>query len=490
MANHSVALMIRVLLVGFAYYAGAWLGVAQTVTPEGIAILWPPNAVLLSAFLLFPYRQWPLMGVAALIAECVADAPVFPLWAAVAFGTINLFETAFAAWLIRKASGGEFNFDRLKRGAYFLFYGPLLASSLAALFGAAVYVLLGRSDTSYLSLWRLWWFGDALGLLLLTPLIVVLWRWLDNGVSRPDWLKLLEICIVWLLLGWVGLNSLPPDGPGSLSFHLTPIVLLPFSAWAAVRFGVRGAALTVVIIAVMAIGFMVRGVHPYTGVAPQFAVWLTQEYLAVVAVLSVGLAILLHEIKAQSDELEQRVRERTEALEAANARLSELASTDYLTGIANRRHFYQIAQRELERLTGAGRTASLIMFDVDHFKQINDRFGHEAGDKVLHRVVQAAQEAVRPMDLFGRFGGEEFLILLPDTSQEFALEAAERVRKKIEAMHSEHDGHRIYVTVSLGVAPWNGAVNLDELIRRADHALYQAKELGRNRVQAAEEERR
>jgi integral membrane sensor domain MASE1 len=380
-ANLSVALVMRVLLVGLAYYTGAWLGVTQTITPEGIAILWPPNAVLLSAFLLFPYRQWPLMGVAALIAECIADVPAFPFWAAIAFGLINLFETALAAWLIRRAVGSDFEFERLKQGAYFLFSGPLLASSLAALFGAAVYLLLGRSDNSYWSLWRLWWFGDALGLLLLTPLIVVLWRWLDKGLPRLEWPKLLEIAALWLLLALVGINTFPQGEHGELGFHLTPMVLLPFSVWAAVRFGVRGAAMTVAIIALMAVGFMVRGIHPYTGLVPQLSVWLMQEYLAIVSVLSIGLAILLREITKQSEELEQRVRERTAALEVANTRLKELASTDYLTGIANRRHFYHKAQRELERLAGAGGTAALIMFDVDHFKQVNDRFGHEAGDR-------------------------------------------------------------------------------------------------------------
>ncbi len=490
----SVPLVVRVLLVGLAYYAGAWLGVTQTVTAEGIAILWPPNAVLLSTFLIFPYRQWPLIAVAALVAECFADVPAFPLWAAVAFGSINLFETVLAAWLIRRAVGGVFDFDSLKRGAYFLLYGPLLASALAAFFGAGVYVLLGRNDTDYWSLWRLWWFGDALGLLLLTPLIVVLWRWADQGLPRFDWRKLAEISVVWLLLLVVGLNTFHPRVDSEPDFLLTPMVLLPFSAWAAVRMGIPGATTTVAMIAVMAVGFMVRGIHPYAGLDPQLSVWLMQENLAMVAMLSIGLAILLHEIKKQSDELERRVDERTDALQrsnqalaVANTRLNDLASTDYLTGIANRRHFHDIARRELLRLTEGGGTASLIMFDLDYFKQINDRFGHEAGDRVLNRVVHAVQETVRPMDLFGRFGGEEFLILLPDTPQDIALEVAERVRKKVEATQVEHHGSSIDVTVSLGVVAWDGHATLDELIRSADHALYQAKESGRNRVQVRSE---
>jgi diguanylate cyclase (GGDEF)-like protein len=483
-----LSLAVRVLLVGLAYYAGAWLGVTQTITPEGIAILWPPNAVLLSAFLLFPYRQWPLMALAALVAECIADVPSFPLWAALAFGLINLFEVSLAAWLIRRVDGKDFNFDRLKRGAYFLLYGPLLASSLAALLGAEVYVLLGRTESTYWSLWRLWWFGDALGLLLLTPFIVVLWCWLREGLPRFNWLRLMELLVLWLLLLFVGYHTFSLGIQRELGFQLTPVILLPFSIWAAVRFGVIGASLTIVVHAMMAIGFMVRGIHPYQDFAPQLGVWLLQENLAVVALTSIGLAILLREIRTQNDKLEQRVKERTSALEEVVTRLNELASTDYLTGIANRRYFHDIARRELERLARYEGTASLILFDLDHFKKVNDQYGHEAGDAVLNGVVQTVQKVIRPMDLFGRFGGEEFLILLPDTPQEITLQVAERIRNKVEGTSMEHRGHHIQVTISLGAAQWNGSDSLDALIRHADRALYQAKEMGRNRVQLATDE--
>lgn len=135
-----------------------------------------------------------------------------------------------------------------------------------------------------------------------------------------------------------------PRGIHGEGFHLTTTLLLPFAAWAAIRFGVKGAAATVVIIAATAVGFMVHGLHPYTSLDPQLAVWLMQEYLAVVAIMSIGLAILLHEIHQHNEQLEQRVDKRTVALrrsnlalEQANRRLNELASTDYLTGIASQR---------------------------------------------------------------------------------------------------------------------------------------------------------
>ncbi len=474
-----------IALIGLAYLAGAWLGVTQTITPEGIAILWPPNAILLSAFLLLPRRQWPLVAVVALIAECIADIPAFPLWAAVAFGLINLLETALAATLIRRTVGERFDFDSLRRGGYFLLYAPLLGSALAGVLGATVYTVLGRADTGFLTLWRLWWFGDALGLMLLTPLIVVLWRQFPRALPRVHWPRLIELLVLWGLVLGLGFQIYTSTGQDAFGFHLTPITLLPFGAWAAARFGVRGAAMTVILIAVMVIGFMVRGHHPYTDLAPEHAVWLMQEYLAVVAVLSIGLAILLHEIRKQRDELELRVAERTAELETANRRLQEMATTDHLTGIANRRHFHDQATRTLRRRAGGNKPASLAMLDLDHFKRINDTHGHEAGDRVINQVVRIVRDTIRPSDLLGRFGGEEFLLLLPDTDPDSALEIAERIRRKVRNASYDNRGSPIDMTVSIGVAAWDGEQSLETLIRAADSAMYQAKEAGRDQVRSA-----
>ncbi|MDZ7661679.1 GGDEF domain-containing protein [Thiohalophilus sp.] len=108
-----------------------------------------------------------------------------------------------------------------------------------------------------------------------------------------------------------------------------------------------------------------------------------------------------------------------------------------------------------------------------------------AGDMVLNRIVDVVKETIRPLDMFGRFGGEEFLILLPDVPQDMAVKVAERIRKALEALQISYEDQTLVVTVSLGVAQWDGHSSLDELINRADNALYEAKALGRNLVQPA-----
>jgi diguanylate cyclase (GGDEF)-like protein len=496
--------LMTMLLVGMAYYGGAWLGVHQTITPEGIAVLWLPNAILLSAFLLLPYRQWPFLGLAALVAEVGADFPAFPLWAALAFGMVNLFEVTLAALLIRHVVGAGFNFDRLRSGAYFLLFGPVISSALAGLAGAGIYVLLGRADTAYLTLWKLWWFGDALGLLLLTPFIVVAWRRLEHGLPRLRWHVVAELSLLWIVVIVLGAYVFEQGNPGDLEFFFRPVWLVPLGILAAVRLGVIGASATVMLIAALAVWHLVQGVHPYATSVPQYAVWLTQEYLVLIAVISIGLAILLREIddhrealkkneralEAYNEYLEERVIMRTlaledanQALQQANQQLAAAAATDELTGISNRRHFRAEAQRELARLRQGGESAAMIMVDLDHFKTINDSYGHEAGDLVLRSVLEPMSQSMRPRDLFGRMGGEEFLILLSGVELVTAASIAERIRAAIEALGIEYHGQKIHVTASFGVAQWDGKSDLDEFIRCADETLYRAKKRGRNRVE-------
>lgn len=495
---------LPMLLVGLAYYVGAWLSVHYTITPEGIAILWLPNAILLPAFLMLPYRQWPLLALAALLAEIAADLPSFPLWAALAFGLVNLFEVSLAAILIRQLVRTRFGFDRMRNGAYFLVFGPLLASALAALAGAGVYLLLGRADTGYMTLWLLWWLGDALGLLLLTPFIVEAWRWLERGMPRVRWPVMIEWLLLLGLVLALGLNVFEQAGPSGKEFLFRPVLLVPLGILAALRLGILGAMATVMLIAALAVWHLVRGIHPYATSMPQQAVWLTQEYLALIALVTVGLAILLREIADQretlkekeralagyNEVLEERVRRRTRALEQANwalrqanEQLATMAATDELTGIANRRHLHSEAQRELARLGQDGETASAIMVDLDRFKAINDQYGHEAGDQVLRSVLEPMSQCMRPWDLVGRIGGEEFLILLSDVDQAGAAGIAERIREAIEVLDIESHGRHISITASFGIAQWDGQCGLDELIRHADEALYRAKRSGRNRVE-------
>ncbi|GEM_PF-3046771 len=165
------------------------------------------------------------------------------------------------------------------------------------------------------------------------------------------------------------------------------------------------------------------------------------------------------------------------------AEAQRLAITDPLTGLYNRRYFMERAQNEFDRSCRYGSPLSIIMMDIDHFKKVNDTYGHLVGDKVLQRIAEICHKKIRLVDFIARYGGEEFAILLPETSQKNAQMVAQRLRKMIARTSTYVGKKRIRVTVSLGVAELTeGVTQLDTLLSHADTALYHAKTLGRNRV--------
>jgi diguanylate cyclase (GGDEF)-like protein len=160
--------------------------------------------------------------------------------------------------------------------------------------------------------------------------------------------------------------------------------------------------------------------------------------------------------------------------------LRDQASTDPLTGVANRRTFMEAGEQEIRRNDRTGQPLSLCCLDADHFKQINDRYGHAVGDEVLVEIAKAAQAELRAVDLLARVGGEEFSILLPETNAAGAAAMAERIRVRTRQL--ELRGGAITATISLGIAQRTPGETLDQLLARADRALYASKQAGRDRV--------
>jgi diguanylate cyclase (GGDEF)-like protein len=169
----------------------------------------------------------------------------------------------------------------------------------------------------------------------------------------------------------------------------------------------------------------------------------------------------------------------------SNELLLELSNTDHLTGLFNRRYMMEALDKEVHRSIRKGGTLSMIMLDIDHFKRVNDTFGHLQGDVVLQKVAQQLQKELRSYDCAARYGGEEFVAILPDSSLKEAVFVADRIRLSVQATKFNGELDKLNLTVSLGVTSFSreSVTTVDSFIKLADDALYRAKEKGRNRVE-------
>lgn len=345
------------------------------------------------------------------------------------------------------------------------------------LFSVADYMSLDASRNFYLLLYtRIVVAGAALSVALLAPRFP---GWVTGGrvVALVEALAFAGICLITLYrpvdIAWHGMSmivllmavylfvpnrfllALLVSFAGSVAFFLTAVL------------GLHPHEDQVVLLVLMLLL-----THAFGGLAAhRFSRLRRQEY----AVLSAERAA------------NHRLTEEISARKRLEAELTRMAATDPLTGIANRRHYLERSALELERARRYGAPLSVLMMDVDGFKQINDTYGHSVGDETIKSIAATCQAALREIDLVGRFGGEEFAFTLPGTSVQVALEAAERLRRQLSQLAIHTDKGALHFTVSIGVAACNPGTDhsIEQALNRADQALYRAKHEGRNRVVAS-----
>lgn len=182
--------------------------------------------------------------------------------------------------------------------------------------------------------------------------------------------------------------------------------------------------------------------------------------------------------------LRSKLRKRNKELNIALVKISDMANRDELTGVANRRKIFEVLDTEVKRKRDPNSAIGICILDVDHFKRINDTYGHQAGDEVLKRIAEEVPKSLRSMDCFGRYGGEEFLMILPSTSLEGTIIKANRVREEIAKITFNNLPSEEKITISAGVSIYLPDEEIDLTIQRADKALYEAKANGRNRCVA------
>ncbi len=399
----------------------------------------------------------------------------------------------------------------------------MIGIELLDAFAAGIYLLFG---IVHLDLWlkrrdrpeHIWLFGAAAGALLVDITGMML-RGMGNAAGWIPLINLLGVVIVTASLLELVL-SLGSESPGAITraayavelvlailggfagiesliapFFLISVALLLRALVHALRAGsagdreARAIAGGLVVLLISLIVDVLQMLHLISAPEGIPIIGFAGMFLISASALNGRYEREHRELVALRHDLEQRVSERTRELEDANQRLAEVSRTDALTGLPNRRGFLDVVDHELKRSARSGDPCSVVMLDLDHFKEINDRHGHAAGDAVLQAAASRLRGVLRATDVVARWGGEEFIALLPATATEAALAVAEKARRALAASAFEHDGAARTITASFGVAPHEHGQPFDVTVAAADRALYRAKESGRDRVMLADEER-
>jgi len=461
------------------FYAGVKLSLLFAVLPEVVVMLWLPNGLLLVALFHYGMRRYAYFALLIIAAEVAADYPTFSVIEATLFAAINLFEVTVAYLLLRR---WRFNPDFAVPSdiAKFLIAGPVGSAFVAAGLAAAVYRTFRATETTYLELLLVWWFSDGTGLLIVTALVLSVWPPAGAAAPEPVELRWFDGVAAALAVVVVGLFMLPNDG-----LRIPPVTLLPFVVYAAARLTPRSATMFTAALAAVVLFATKSGQKPFGDLPVGETVLQAQQLLVIMTTTALGLAALLSQQRATAHDLEARVRDRTAQLRAVNDQLEKISVTDPLTGLPNRRALMDVLRREVERNLRHRHGLSVLIFDIDHFKDVNDRYGHAAGDSVLQHVATVSARTVRGSDTLARYGGEEFVVVAPETDGAQSLQLAERIRNALESSAGAVDQQKLPVTASIGVATMREDDKEPDLILgRADAALYAAKAAGRNRVVA------
>lgn len=581
------------IVTGLAYYAAAVTALALTKGQDGIATIWPSSGVLLSALLASSRRhaRWHI-GAAAL-ASLVANLGLNnSLLISVGFTAANMMESSFAAWLLLRRRDGRISFADPAG-----LVGFCLAATIATIASASIAACFVPPPS--LVFWFSWFSTDLLGILVVTPLVMIVGGTLRKTHLRPESRTISEVFAIFAMVATVcgatfAQSSFPllflpmlsilvavfrlgPLGAAggvliaavtssvAISFGSGPVVLidagsltrslflqfyllalfaasLPIAALLAAQRRLLSQLNETVRLLQLAEGAANVGhwrldieagaitwsrevykIHGLEGDTPpplddainayhpddrqlvtgrleksiehqqgfEFTARIIRPDGEIRHVLSrgefdrdgidrpVGLFGIIQDITSQVA-YEEDLRAAGVRAEQAAKQATIMAETDQLTGIANRRRVSLALEQAIACSEETGRPLAVAIFDIDHFKQVNDRFGHHVGDQVIKRVAADAGRELRGNDTLGRFGGEEFVIVLPHASADIAMMVGERVRKAIESGGSDPS-----VTISIGVAELAPGENSETLLRRADQALYGAKNDGRNALRLA-----
>ncbi|MFH1804402.1 MAG: diguanylate cyclase [Pseudomonadota bacterium] len=454
------------MALGVAMFGTALLGILTR--PEGmLAVMWPANAIMLGVLVRYPRLAsvwgWGFAFAGFMAADLLTGTSLYAtLW----LTTANVAGVAVGFVLFRYLLFEDRKLHR-PHSMLYLFLISIAASGMSAMFGGVIAVLVFPTDP--MVAFRLWFAEQFANYVVILPLVLTFPRPRDVMADMAALMRVgdkgqtifraalpLLTLVGSLVFGYV------VGGPGAIVFPV------PALLWCALSYRFATTALMV----------MLTCLWLMTGVEPEIVALLSSgDYTEVMFSLRMGIALLALAPLTVSSINSVR--------SALVHRLDHAASHDDLTGILSRGAFMQRGTMMMEQLARDRSSVAILLLDIDHFKRINDRFGHAAGDRVLCEFARIVRNNLRGQDLFARLGGEEFGLLLPHTDGANARAIAERIRLAVDqAVITHNTGEVSHLSVSAGLVHQDGGgdLSLDRMLLKADAALYRAKETGRNRV--------
>ncbi|WP_295808442.1 diguanylate cyclase [uncultured Nitratireductor sp.] len=452
-----VATAQAALLIGVLVFAACLFGIF-TRPVDFLATVWPANALMLGLLLRVPATATPYGWLAAACGFTVADLLTgSSLGKTLILTSANLVGVGGAYAVLRTYRPEAIRLqtpEAIPQLVLAIGFGACLAGFVGAV---ANPILFGGTA---LGGWTFWFVTEFANFVAILPVILTA-RW-PSLPRRMSWARLARLALPAFALVLTSFASIQIGGPGAVAFPV------PALLWAAIVYPRFITVLLTSIFSFWSLIALSANLFSHTiDVSAEGALISMRLGGSLIALAPMMLASAMAK---QNDLIGQ---------------LSDLARRDSLSGLLNRRAFAEEAEALIRSCARQAKSLAVLMLDIDHFKSINDRFGHAAGDQVISIAAARISACLRGNDIIGRVGGEEFAILLPACSREQALEVAERMRNAFSqsAIALESRGS-LTVTVSVGLA-WsnNGIADLNALMEEADEALYRAKNLGRNRAE-------
>jgi diguanylate cyclase (GGDEF)-like protein len=456
-------LIIEIIAIAIIYVATAKVGQTFSIPPGNITPIWIPSGIMLALVVLRGYGIWPGIFFGAVIGNVWAyfdseslSSVMLSLFASFSNGFGDVISALIAVFMLKRKCGTTNPFAGIPNFVTFLLYGAVIGPFISAFMGVGSLAIGGFLPwDDCIEALITWWVGDGVGALLIAPAILIFTfkgKVIDvRKVATELVLYLTAVALVAYLI----------IKPEAYEFILVePIyMIIPLLFWSLFRLGHPVTYISLLFFFGLSINAAFNGVGAFTHPNQLIAMLKMQGYFVLVSSSVFIVGAILQDREQLLEKLEDKV------------------SHDTLTGAMSRAYFDDCFEQESSRFDRYEISFSMVMIDLDLFKKINDQYGHLIGDDVLKQVVNIIQSSLRDSDTLARWGGEEFIVLLPATTGSGALQFAELARKRVE---NEVFKDEIKLTISLGVAEFKKGDSLKDFLQKLDSALYKSKGNGRN----------